>query len=140
MKTRSLTDQDMLRAARRALAAHRATRPATASEAAAFAADERAKATRATRESANAREAARPISASAHGHGPGVPAMRAADAIGSAHLTRAAMGADERAAGHTLRAEAWEQMSPAKAWAETEAALVARVSYYEGLVVGTVAA
>ncbi len=124
-----LTDRDMLRAAEAALAEHRSTRPATAHEAAILAQTHRARA------EARRLHAARLL-------GQRLPTADEARSVEAQHIAalcyteavKDAMDAERSAAIHDLRAEAWEALDPAAAWAETDAMLVARVERYRRMV------
>lgn len=130
MKTMNLSDRAMLAAARRALARHLATRPASAIEAA----DCRQQLLdRAAEHDRLSRLRHRPLTASEIGHGP--DAVQIQHAEGRAVTASVMSGLWHAAQASRLRLESdcWA-VDQAAAWDRTRAELQARVDHYAALV------
>lgn len=134
----TITDTQMLRAAERSLREHRATRPATPTEASAIAARFRAAERHLLEEAAGLRGLSMPVG------------VRGPSAIDDQHaaardLCRAQQDAgriEQLASRERGRAESWEAIAdrPSVAWLATEAEYLGRVEYYRALVASAAAA
>jgi hypothetical protein len=114
----TLTDLQMLNAARKALANHRRLRPATTAEAVVIADDHR-------QQEDDLLYTAQQCFAMSTAIG------------GESELVKAGLQAKTLAVGARLQAESWDRVAArpeGDAYRETEAALMARVEYYTGLV------
>lgn len=131
MPFHTLTTEHCHRAALRALAAHRSTRPATPAEAAAIAAGLRAQAA-SLRATAAALRNQRSKTAAEIGRGPYAVAERHESSRDVCRASHEAGRIEQLAAGQTMRAEAWERIAdqPDLAWLVTEAELLGRVQMY----------
>jgi hypothetical protein len=124
MKT--LTNNDMLTAARRRLSQHLATRPATEAERAAIQAQHLADAAQCD---AASQRVYQPRTAAEVGRGAGAIAERHQDGIAVAQSLQAALYARRNADLCRMRAAAWA--TPAiELWEATRVELQARVDYY----------
>ena len=135
---RALTTLDMLRAAERRLAEHRALRPATAAEAQAIA-DRHAVDAAYHRETAAQLAGLRPRTAFERGRGPGSIEAMHADGIGVALAVRESMREEGCAARAEMHAQAWQRVADGPegaAYRETERALVERAAYYRARLAG----
>lgn len=131
MKT--LTNQQMLAAAKRTLAEHLATRPATETEADAMRQRHLDAAERLEREAASM--VYQPRTAAEIGRGPHAVAEQHREGIKAAQALQESLRLRAAAARERLHAAAWDCDSCAMAatWEATRAELQGRVDYYEGL-------
>lgn len=138
MKT--LTDSHMLDAAKRRLAAHIATRPATIAEAAKIAAAYRTAAA-SLREQAASLFAIRPRTAAERvdlvGRGADCIALQHSDGRMVNAAVKESMELERQANGQDMHAEAWERISreaEGATWTATREELEGAVAYYERLI------
>jgi hypothetical protein len=126
-----ITDRDCLRDARRALAEHLATRPATPSEARDIAERHRARESTLLAQAAELRALRCPTAAEI-GHGPGAPREQHIAAVAVALAGNDAAHLEALAVRPRMAADAWERIAdrPDLAYATTTAELQARVDYY----------